>query len=170
MFVSIVTISGGLPHWYGEICCCSYVVVVVTPGGLPACSGGFKGNMTYIIVVTFGGLPACYGGRCCCRCCKLLLSFLANVSRSGSIVVVGDPIFENVSGFGVVVAEGDGLSLDDFTGARAPKWAKMIKLPRRDAHAATPSLNNNIVYRIYCLFNNGAPRNKPLGGGGLRHF
>ena len=102
MFASIVTISGGRPHWYGEICCCSYVVVVVTPGGLPAWYGGFKGNMTYIIVVTFGGLPACYGRRCCCRCCKLLLSFLANVSRSGSIVVVGDPIFENVLGFGVV--------------------------------------------------------------------
>ena len=127
MFASIVTISGSLPHWYGEICCCSYVVVVVTPGGLPACSGGFRGNMTYIIVVTFGGLPACYGGRCCCRCCKLLLSFLANVSRSGSIVVVGDPIFANVSGFGVVVAEGDRLRVNDFTEARAPKWAKVIK-------------------------------------------
>ena len=81
------------------------------------------------------------------------MSFLANVSRSGSIVVVGDPIFENVSGFGVVVAQGDGLGADDFTEARAPKWAKVIKLFRRDAHAAPPSLNNNIVYRIYCLFN-----------------
>ena len=153
MFASIVTISGSLPHWYGEICCCSYVVVVVTPGGLPACSGGFRGNMTYIIVVTFGGLPACYGGRCCCRCCKSLFLFLANVSRSGSIVVVGEPIFANVSGFGVVVVLVDRLRANDFTEARAPKWAKVIKLPRRDAHAATPSLNNNIVYRIYCLFN-----------------
>ena len=121
MFASIVTISGRLPHWYGKICCCSYVVVVVTPGGLPPCYGGFKGNMTYIIVVTFGGLPACYGARCCCRCCKLLLSFLANVSRSGSIVVLGDPIFANVSGFGVVVAQGDGLGCHHFTEARAPK-------------------------------------------------
>ena len=33
----------------------------------------------------------------------LLFSFFGNVSRSGSIVVVGDPIFANVSGFGVVV-------------------------------------------------------------------
>ena len=88
--------------------------------------------MTYIIVVTFGGLPACYGGRCCCRCCKSLLLLLANVSRSGSIVVVGDPIFANVSGFGVFVAEGDRLGLDDFTEARTPKWAKVIKLLRRE--------------------------------------
>ena len=84
------------------------------------------------------------------RCCKLLFSFLANVSSSGSIVVVGDPIFANVSSFGVVVAQGAGLRLDDFTEARATKWAKVSKLPRRDALAATPSLNNNIVYRIYC--------------------
>ena len=130
------------------------VVIIVTGSSLPACSDGFRGNMTYIIVVTFGGLPACYGGRCCCRCCKLLLSFLANVSRSGSIVVVGDPIFENVSGFGVVVAQGAGLRGHHFTEARAPKWTKVSKLPRRDALAAVTSLNNNIVYRIYCLFNN----------------
>ena len=61
-----------------------------------------------------------------------------NVSRSGSIVVVGDPIFANVSRFGVVVGEGDGLGATHFTEARAPKWAKVIKLLRRDAHAATP--------------------------------
>ena len=109
--------------------------------------------MTSIIVVTFTGLPARSRGRCCCRCCKLLFSFSGNVSRSGSIVVVGDPIFANVSGFGVVVAEGEGLGANHFTEARAPKWAKVSKLPRRDAHAPTPSLNNNIVYRIYCLFN-----------------
>ena len=82
-----------------------------------------------------------------------LLSFLANVWRSGSIVVVGDPIFANVSGFGVVVDLVDRLGGGYFTEARAPKWAKVIKLPRLDALAATPSLNNNIVYRIYCLFN-----------------
>ena len=35
-----------------------------------------------------------------------LLSFLANVSGSGSIVVLGDPIFANVSRFGVVGTEG----------------------------------------------------------------
>ena len=132
MFVSIVIISGGLPHWYGEICCCCYVAVVVTPSGLPACSNGFRGNMTYIIVVTFGGLLACYGGRCCCRCCRLLLSFLVNVSRSGSIVVVGDPIFENVSGFVVVVVLVEGLAPHDFTEVRAPKWTKVIKLLRRE--------------------------------------
>ena len=62
----------------------------------------------------------------------LLFSFLANVSRSGSIVVLGDPIFANVSGFGVVVAEGEGLRGHHFTEARAPKWAKVIKLPRRE--------------------------------------
>ena len=83
----------------------------------------------------------------------MLLSFSGNDPRSGSIVVVGDPIFENVSGFGVVVAEGEGLRGHHFTEARAPKWTKVSKLPRRDALAATPSLNNNIVYRIYCLFN-----------------
>ena len=48
------------------------------------------------------------------------------------MVVVGDPIFENVSGFGVVVAEGEGLAPHDFTEARAPKWAKVSKLPRRE--------------------------------------
>ena len=116
---------------------------------LPARSGGIRGNMTYIIVVTFSGLPARSRGRCCCRCCKLLLSFLANVSRSGSIVVVGDPIFANVSSFGVVVGQQAVLGGHHFTEARAPKWAKVIKLPRRDAHAPTPSLNNNIIYRIY---------------------
>ena len=79
----------------------------------------------------------------------LLLSFSANVLRSGSIAVLGDPIFANVSGFGVVVGEGEGLGGTHCTEARAPKWAKVIKLPRRDAHAATPSLNNNIIYRIY---------------------
>ena len=61
----------------------------------------------------------------------LLFSCLANVSRSGSIVVVGDPIFENVSGFGVVVLV-EGLRGHHFTEARAPKWAKVIKLPRRE--------------------------------------
>ena len=50
-----------------------------------------------------------------------LLSFLANVSRSGSIVVLGDPIFANVSGFGVVVGEGDRLGVNDFSEAGAPK-------------------------------------------------
>ena len=74
------------------------------------------------------------------------------MSRSGSIAVVGDPIFENVSGFGVVVAEGDRLRGTHFTEARALKWSKVIKLLGRDAHAATPSLNNNLVCRIYCLF------------------
>ena len=43
---------------------------------------------------------------------------------------------------------------NDFTKARATKWAKVSILPRRHAHAATPSSNNNIIYRIYCLFNN----------------
>ena len=62
----------------------------------------------------------------------LLFSFLGNVSRSGSIVVVGEPIFANVSGFGVVVAEGDRLRGNHFTEARAPKWAKVSKLPRRE--------------------------------------
>ena len=70
------------------------------------------------------------------------------------MVVLGDPIFANVSGFGVVVGLGGGLHPNDFTEARAPKWAKVIKLLRRDAHAATYLLNNNIIYRIYCLFNN----------------
>ena len=51
----------------------------------------------------------------------LLFSFLANVSRSGSIAVVGNPIFANVSGFGVVVVLGDRLRGHDFTEARAPK-------------------------------------------------
>ena len=62
----------------------------------------------------------------------LLFSFLVNVSRSDSIVVVGDPIFANVSGFGVVVVLGDRLGPHDFTEARASKWAKVIKLPRRE--------------------------------------
>ena len=75
----------------------------------------------------------------------LLLSFLANVSRSGTNFVHGDPIFANVSGFGVVVGLVDGLGAHDFTEARALKWAKMIKLPKRDAHAATPSPNNDIT-------------------------
>ena len=38
---------------------------------------------------------------------------------------------------------------NDFTRARATKWAKVSILPRRHAHAATPSSNNNIIYRIY---------------------
>ena len=76
----------------------------------------------------------------------LLLSFLANVSRSGSIVVLGDPIFVNVSGFGVVVGRQAVLGGTHFTEATAPKWVKLIKLPRRDAHAATPSPNNSIIY------------------------
>ena len=62
----------------------------------------------------------------------LLLLFFANVSRSGSIVVVGDPIFANVSGFGVVVVLGDRLRGHHFTEARAPIWAKVIKLRRRE--------------------------------------
>ena len=70
---------------------------------------GFVVPLLFFVVGHSKRSPACYGGRCCCRCCKLLLSFLVNVSRSGSIVVVGDPIFANVSGFGVVVAEGDRL-------------------------------------------------------------
>ena len=53
------------------------------------------------------------------------------------------------------------MRFDDFTEARATKWAKVIKLPRRDALAATPSLNNNIVYRIYCLFDNNGNNNVP---------
>ena len=69
---------------------------------------------------------------------------LTSVSRSGSIVVFGDPIFVNVSSFGVVVAQGGVLGSTHFTEARVPKCAKVIKLPRRDAHAATPSANNNI--------------------------
>ena len=76
----------------------------------------------------------------------LLFSFLANVSRSGSIVVLGDPIFANVSGFGVVVGQGAVLGGHHFTEARAPKWAKVNKLFGRDAHAAIPSSNNNIIY------------------------
>ena len=60
------------------------------------------------------------------------MTFLANVSRSGSIVVVGDPIFENVSGFGVVVVLVDRLRGHHFTEARAPKWAKVSKLSRRE--------------------------------------
>ena len=51
----------------------------------------------------------------------LLFSFLANVSRSGSIVVLGDPIFANVSDLGVVVDLVDGLGGGYFTEARAPK-------------------------------------------------
>ena len=47
----------------------------------------------------------------------LLLSFLANVSRSGSIVVLGVPIFGNVLRFGVVVGLVEGLRLNDFTEA-----------------------------------------------------
>ena len=47
--------------------------------------------------------------------------FFGNVSRSGSIVVVGDPIFANVSGFGVVVGQGPTLRGTHFTEARAPK-------------------------------------------------
>ena len=54
-------------------------------------------------------------------------------------------IFANVSGFGVVVAKGDRLRGNDFTKARAPKWAKVSILPRRDAHAAVTSANNNII-------------------------
>ena len=61
-----------------------------------------------------------------------MLLFLGSVSRSDSIVVVGDAIFANVSVFGVVVAEGEGLRGHDFTEARAPKLAKVIKLPRRE--------------------------------------
>ena len=36
-----------------------------------------------------------------------------------------------------------------MTKARAPKWAKVSIFPRRDAHAAVTSANNNIIYRIY---------------------
>ena len=43
----------------------------------------------------------------------------------------------------VVVVLGVRLRCHHFTEARAPKWAKVIKLPRRDALAATPSLNNS---------------------------
>ena len=47
----------------------------------------------------------------------VLLSFLANVSSSGAIVVVENPIFDNdyVSRFGVVVGQGEGLGAHDFT-------------------------------------------------------
>ena len=75
----------------------------------------------------------------------LLLSFLANVSRSGSIVVLGDPMFANVLGFGVVVGLGEGLGGHHFIEARAPKWAKVIKLLRRDAHVATPCQQNHVI-------------------------
>ena len=51
----------------------------------------------------------------------LLFSFLANVSRSGSIVVLGDPIFAKVSGFGVVVGLVDRVRATHFTEAGAPK-------------------------------------------------
>ena len=44
-----------------------------------------------------------------------------NVPRSGSIVVLGDPLFANISSFGVVVGEGGGLCGHHFTEARAPK-------------------------------------------------
>ena len=76
----------------------------------------------------------------------MLLSFLANVSRSGSLVVLGDPNFAIVSNFGVVVGLVDGLKARYSTEARAPKWAKVIKLFERDAHATNPSFNKNIMY------------------------
>ena len=41
-----------------------------------------------------------------------------------------------------------------FTEARALKCSKVSKLPRREREAQAPSANNNIIYRIYCLFNN----------------
>ena len=44
----------------------------------------------------------------------LLFSFLVNVSRSGSMVVLGDPIFANVSRFGVVGTEGVSKLLAQF--------------------------------------------------------
>ena len=76
-----------------------------------------------------------------------------NVSGFGNILVAGNPIFANVSGFGGVVGQGPFLRGHHFTKARAPKWAKVSILPRRDAHPPVTSANNNIIYRIYCLFN-----------------
>ena len=57
---------------------------------------------------------------------------VANVSRSESFVVLRNPIFANVSGFGVVVVLVDRLRGGYFTEARAPKWAKVSKLLRRE--------------------------------------
>ena len=70
-----------------------------------------------------------------------------NVSRSGVIVAVEDSILANVSRFGVAVGQVEVLGGDDFTKARAPKWARMIKLPKRDAHAAIPSSNYSPTQR-----------------------
>ena len=68
-----------------------------------------------------------------------------NVSGYGKILVAGNPIFANVSGFGIVVGQQPFLGAHHFTKARAPKWAKVSILPRRDAHAAVTSANNNII-------------------------
>ena len=70
MSVSIVTISGGLPHWKN-----------LEPSFL-----------------------------------FLLMSCARNVSRFGSIVVLGDPIFANVLRLGVVASQGEGLQGNDFLG------------------------------------------------------
>ena len=96
---------------------------------------------------------------CCCRCCCVVVA-AREASPNGvrwfrvTFVVVGNAILSNVSGFGVVVGQQPWLRGHDFTRARATKWAKVSILPRRHAHAATPSSNNNIIHRIYYLFNN----------------
>ena len=86
-----------------------------------------------------------------------------NVSGFGNILVAGNPIFANVSGFGGFVGQGPLLGTNHFTKARAPKWAKVSILPRRDAQGPVPSANNNIIYRIYCLFNNNNHNNLTAG-------
>ena len=92
--------------------------------------------------------------RYCCVVVALLLQNKPTVSNGWRIVVVGKAKMTTVSKMRIVAGQGRTLAGHHFTKARASKWSKVTILPRPDARAEVTSANNNILYRIYNLFNN----------------
>ena len=105
-----------------------------------------------LILITSRDQTARYGGRCCCFCCFCCCDFWWMFQGLGRLLNF-KIVFEECFRFRRCCWKCGGLRGNDFTRARATKWAKVSILPRRHAHAATPSSNNNIIYRIYYLFN-----------------
>ena len=90
--VAFVDIIPGLPACSGGIRGHWMMLLLLPSAGLPACSCGIRRNVLFLLLSLLAGFPPALVDVEDAVVMLLLLSFLANVSRSGAILVIGNPI------------------------------------------------------------------------------